>query len=74
MVMELLNTEEIPVDEICCDYYIAHSHPLFFQFIQNICGKEHKTFPIVFLDGEFIGGYTETKSFIHYANNLSNNK
>jgi glutaredoxin len=66
MVMELLKHEDPPVDEICCDEYIADSKPRFFQFIKQISRQDHKTFPIVFLDGEFIGGYTETKSFLEY--------
>lgn len=66
MVMELLKNEDPPVDEVCCDEYIAHSKPKFFQFIKEISGQNHNTFPIVFLDGAFVGGYTETKSFLQY--------
>ncbi len=74
MIMELLKDEDPPVDEINCDEYIAHSKPHFFQFIKQIAGKEHKTFPAVFLDGEFIGGYTETKAFLNYLATLPQTK
>jgi len=70
MVMELLKNEDPPADEICCDEYIAHSKPLFLQFIKQISGQDHKTFPVVFLDGEFIGGYTETRAFLNYLATL----
>ena len=40
MVMELLKREDPQVDEICCDEYIAHSKPKFFQFI-DIMDREH---------------------------------
>ena len=70
MVMELLKNEEPQVDEVCCDEYIAHSKPKFFQFIKEISGQNHNTFPIVFLDGEFVGGYTETRAFLKYLTTL----
>ena len=70
MVMELLKNEDPPADEICCDEYIAHSKPQFFQFIKQISGQNHTTFPVVFLDGEFIGGYTETRAFLNYLATL----
>ena len=70
MVMQLLKREDPPVDEICCDEYIAHSKPQFFQFIKELIGKDHNTFPIVFLYGEYIGGYTETRAFLKYLANL----
>lgn len=70
MVMELLKHEDPKVDEICCDEYIAYSKPRFFQFIKQLIGKEHNTFPIVFLDGEYVGGYIETKAFLKYLASL----
>ena len=70
MVMELLKHEDPKVDEICCDEYIAYSKPRFLQFIKQLIGKEHNTFPIVFLDGEYVGGYTETKAFLKYLASL----
>jgi glutaredoxin len=72
MVLDLLKNENPPVDEICCDDYITQpkDKDRFFQFIQQISGKSHKTFPVVFLDEEFIGGYTETKAFVEYVNTL----
>ena len=45
MVMELLKAENPPVDEICCDEYIAHSKPSFFQFIKKSPEKNTIHFP-----------------------------
>jgi glutaredoxin len=72
MVMDLLKDENPPVDEVCCDDYIAtpKDKSQFFQFIHQIAGKAHNTFPIVFLDEEFIGGYTETRAFMDYVATL----
>jgi glutaredoxin len=64
MVIELLHTNNKPIDEVPCEEYIAHSKPQFFQFISDIAGRNHRTFPVVFSNGRFIGGYTETKSFL----------
>ena len=65
MVMELLQSENPSVDEVCCDEYIQtpREKESFLQFIQSISGVRHRTFPIVFLNGVYIGGYTETKAF-----------
>ena len=62
MVIELLTTKNKPIDEVSCEEYIAHSQPQFFQFIRELSGSNHRTFPVVFFNGQFIGGYTETKS------------
>lgn len=31
--------------------------------MKDIIGYEYRTFPMVFLNGKFIGGYIETKNF-----------
>ena len=36
----------------------------FFRFIQSIAKVKHQTFPVVFHKGIFIGGYTETLSYV----------
>jgi glutaredoxin len=46
-----------------CDEYLAEKEK-FLTFIQSIAGKEHKTFPVVFFDGQYIGGFDDTKRFI----------
>jgi glutaredoxin len=45
------------------DPYLADKDALL-AFIQNLAGKEHKTFPIVFFDGKFIGGYDDLLLFL----------
>jgi glutaredoxin len=50
--------------EIDCDEYILEDKEEFLKFIETIAGCSHKTFPIVFHDGKFIGGLNETKIFI----------
>ena len=40
----------------------------FLEFIKNQIGHEYKTFPIIFHNGKFIGGYTELNTYIDKEN------
>ena len=58
MVKELLQEEAVTY--ILCDEYLAVDREVFLAFIESKGGKDHKTFPMVFFDGKFVGGFTET--------------
>ena len=61
---QLLNTE-IPTPKIInCDNYLQTSREPFLKFIEKQANKQHKTFPIIFKNGIFLGGFTETKDYI----------
>jgi len=60
---KLLEKENQKILIIDCDDYLLENKADFLQFIQEIAKKEHKTFPIIFDKGEFIGGFTETKVY-----------
>lgn len=49
---------------INCDDYLKNDKEFFLNYIEKIAGVKHKTFPIVFKDGIFIGGFTETNKYI----------
>ena len=53
-----------------CDIYLSENREEFLYKIKNLIGFEYKTFPMVFLDGEFIGGFTETKQLFLDAESL----
>ena len=57
--------ETIPVKPfiVDCDEWLIEDKPAFLEFIQIKAGKECKTFPMVFHNGEFLGGFDETKCF-----------
>lgn len=60
-----MNTVPEPV-YVNCDAYLNNGHrDAFLNFIRGYTGREHRTFPMVFLRGEFIGGYTESVSFMN---------
>lgn len=46
-----------------CDDYLQDNKAAFLDFIKEIAGVEHRTFPMIFYDGKFIGGYTETQVY-----------
>ena len=48
---------------INCDEYIIEDRDNFLSFIKEHAGQEVKTFPIIFYDGKFIGGFNETVIF-----------
>ena len=62
-VKKLLKEKFFYFQEINCDEYLIEEKENFLLFIENKIGKSYKTFPIVFYNGNFIGGYTETIEF-----------
>jgi glutaredoxin len=46
---------------IDCDEYLLEDKLAFLQFIHLLVGKDYKMFPMVFLNGTFVGGYKETE-------------
>jgi glutaredoxin len=45
---------------INCDEYILDDKQKFLNYIETIAEKPVKLFPMVFLNGKYIGGYIET--------------
>ncbi len=62
-VKNLLKEKNIPFQVIDCDEYLLEDKPTFLQFIHLLVGKEYKTFPMVFLNGNFMGGFSETEQY-----------
>ncbi len=50
--------------EINCDEYLIEDKEYFLSFIKNLTHKECKIFPMIFNDGSFIGGFSETQEFL----------
>lgn len=46
---------------IPCDEYLSENREAFLSFIETRAGRPYRTFPMVFLNGIFVGGFTETK-------------
>jgi glutaredoxin len=72
MAKNLLKDENPQVLE--CDEYLfsPQTKEHFLQYIQNLTGKSYRTFPMVFKDGVFIGGYTDTKEWYQLEKAFTN--
>ena len=65
-VKEVLKDVKDPIWIDCSSYLTSESSKqLFLQFIKDTAKipETYKTFPMVFCNGRFVGGYTETKLF-----------
>jgi glutaredoxin len=49
---------------IDCDEYLLEDREGFLSFIKEKIHIEYKTFPIVFYQGKFVGGYIETQTCV----------
>lgn len=51
----LLSDNNITIYE--CDDYLENNKEEFLEFIKNLANKTHRTFPIIFKNSNYIGGY-----------------
>ena len=63
-VKKLLKEKNFLFTEINCDEYILEDKDKFLQFIENITKINHRTFPIIFYDNKFVGGFNHTIEFV----------
>ena len=71
-VKELLQSDNPSI--INCDEYLANDKEGFLSWVElQTGGIKHRTFPMVFHEGKFIGGFTETKTARDLKNACSGN-
>ena len=63
-VKKLIKEKQFFISEINCDEYILEDKEQFLKEIENIAEKSWKTFPMVFYEGKFVGGLTDTIDLI----------
>jgi len=62
---QLLTTAHV----IDCDPFLVASVKIdFLRQMDLFTGKQYRTFPMIFYDGEFVGGFTDVKD--HYEKRL----
>ena len=63
-IKKLLLEKNIFFMDVQCDEYLLEDKEQFLSFINEKAQKECKTFPMVFYNAIFIGGYLEAKENI----------
>jgi glutaredoxin len=62
-VKKLLMDKQIFFVDIACDEFLIKDKEAFLLFIKERANKEYRTFPMVFKDAKFIGGFGETEQY-----------
>jgi glutaredoxin len=63
-IKKLLLEKNIFFLDVQCDEFLLKDKEQFLLFISEKAQKEYKTFPMIFYNGEFVGGYNEVKDNI----------
>ncbi len=71
-VKNFLRDKNIFFSEVDCDEYLIEDKEGFLSFIKERTNIEYRTFPMVFKDGNFIGGYAETHHHFDKLLNFNN--
>lgn len=64
-VKKLLTEQNSVFVVIDCDEYIIEAKENFLLFMKERANKEYKTFPMVFNNGVFVGGFNETQEYFN---------
>jgi len=63
-VKSFLKDNNYDFNVIDCDEYLIETKDDFLEFIKNLAQKECRVFPIIFFNGNFVGGFNETKELV----------
>lgn len=64
LAKNFLKENKLEYSIIDCDDYLIENKNKFLEFIFYLSNKEHKTFPIIFFNKIYIGGYLELENKI----------
>jgi glutaredoxin len=64
-IKQLIKDKKFLFNVIDSDEYIIEDKDFFLTFIENIAETSYKTFPMVFYEGKFVGGFAQTTEFIN---------
>jgi glutaredoxin len=64
-VKKLLLGKEIFFVDISCDEFLIEDKEQFLLFIKERAKKDYRTFPMVFKDAKFIGGFDDTQRYLN---------
>lgn len=63
-IKNYLKTKNYIFTEVNCDDNLIEDKEGFLSIINYLCGQPCKTFPMIFFEGKFVGGYIECITFI----------
>ena len=63
-IKQFLKQKKIFFLVVQCDEFLLEDKEQFLLIINEMAKKEFKTFPMIFYNGEFVGGYNEVKTDI----------
>lgn len=63
-VKKFIKDKHFSFTEVNCDEYLLEDKEGFLKIIEELAERSHKTFPIVFYRGKFVGGLTDTIDLI----------
>ena len=63
-IKTLFKNKNLSFNIINSDEYIFENKDFFLNFIKQLSNTEVKSFPIIFYEKKFIGGYNETIKFV----------
>ena len=61
---QLLGHHRLSYIMVDCDEYILDDKAGFLQFMETLAGKPVKSFPMIFYNGGWIGGFLEMKDLV----------
>jgi glutaredoxin len=64
-VKKILQEQSLPFLEIECDVFLAENKDAFLKHLRDLAGVQVRTFPMVFHQGMFIGGFEDTQEYLH---------
>lgn len=64
LTKKLIKEKHFFFNEINCDEYLLENREDFLGIIEELANKSVKSFPIIFYETKFIGGYADTIDFI----------
>ena len=53
-----------------CDTILGNKREDFLAFVDGLSNKKPRTFPMIFYDGQYMGGYTETNAYLESMKNF----
>jgi len=73
-VKNLLLEKQIFFVDINCDDFLLQDKEQFLLFIKEKTKRDYRTFPMVFKDGKFIGGFVDTQRYLNQQLSFDENE